>query len=159
MSTINEQLAAAIANANATLDWIEERQGTLAPDCFAAIETTVGLVRALRGAVAADTVTVDRASLVAHNLEKWEQIDQLQRAAAASEQRAAALEAQMLEILRWSAWQVRLNDWRQHRVTAVGTRPTPDNACREIRAIARAALAAAAPSAASTAGREEAGGE
>lgn len=52
----------------------------------------------------------------------------------------ARLQAAMLEILRWSAWQVRLNDWRQHRVTAVGTQPTPDDACREIRAIARQAL-------------------
>lgn len=83
-------LAAAIVQANATLDWIEERQGPLKPDGFATIETTVGLVRALRGALAADTVTVDRASLVAHNLEKWEQIDALQRALAASGQRAAA---------------------------------------------------------------------
>lgn len=94
----NEQLAAAIVRANERLDWIEARDGKLPDDNYATIETTVGLVRALRGATAADTVTVDRASLTAHNLEKWEQIDQLQRAAAASEQRAAALESRLTEI-------------------------------------------------------------
>ena len=50
------------------------------------------------------------------------------------------LEGMMLDILRWSAWQVRLNDWRKHSVTAVGTQPTPQDACREIGALARQAL-------------------
>lgn len=47
----------------------------------------------------------------------------------------------LLEILRAGAWEARLTEWRKHSVTAVGTQPTPQEACREIRAIARAALA------------------
>ena len=47
----------------------------------------------------------------------------------------------LLEILREAAWESRLTEWRKHSVTAVGTQPTPQEACREIRSIARAALA------------------
>ena len=57
---------------------------------------------------------------------------------AARRQRA---ENALLEILREAAWETRLTEWRKHGVTAVGTQPTPQEACREIRAIARAALA------------------
>ena len=42
------RLTAAIEHANQTLDWIEQRQGPLREDGYARIETTVGVVRALR---------------------------------------------------------------------------------------------------------------
>lgn len=45
----NEQLAAAIVRANERLDWIEARDGKLPDNNYATIETTVGVVRALRG--------------------------------------------------------------------------------------------------------------
>ena len=57
--------------------------------------------------------------------------------------RAERAEAALLEILGVAAWEARLTEWRKHGVTAVGTQPTPQEACREIRAIARAVLAAA----------------
>lgn len=41
-------LAEAVERANEALDWIEQRQGPLPSDGFATIETTVGVVRALR---------------------------------------------------------------------------------------------------------------
>ena len=43
-----DPLAEAVERANAALDWIEARQGPLREDNFATIETTVGVVRALR---------------------------------------------------------------------------------------------------------------
>ena len=46
----------------------------------------------------------------------------------------------LLDILREAAWEPRLIEWRKHAVTAVGTQPTPHEACREIREIARRAL-------------------
>ncbi len=42
-------LAGAIQQANDRLDWIEARQGPLPDDGYARIETSVGVVRALRG--------------------------------------------------------------------------------------------------------------
>lgn len=41
-------LAEAVERANEALDWIEARQGPLREDGYARIETTVGVVRALR---------------------------------------------------------------------------------------------------------------
>lgn len=169
----NEQLAAAIVRANERLDWIEARDGKLPDDNYATIETTVGLVRALRGATAADTVTVDRASLTAHNLEKWEQIDQLQRAAAASEQRAAALDYRLSEIRNGSQayryWRTnddvlmyscrfcpspveavgRDGDHQHHRICVLN--PDYEAGMQAV----RERLAAAAPSAASTQERDD----
>lgn len=43
-----DALAGAIEQANDRLDWIEARQGPLPDDGYASIETTVGVVRALR---------------------------------------------------------------------------------------------------------------
>ena len=44
-----EKLEAAIEHANSTLDWIEKRDGPLPNGGYARIETTVQVVRALRG--------------------------------------------------------------------------------------------------------------
>ena len=49
-------------------------------------------------------------------------------------------ERALLDILREAAWEARLTEWRKHAVTAVGTQPTPHEACREIRDIARRVL-------------------
>lgn len=38
-----------IEKANQTLDWIEQREGKLPPAWYARIESTVAIVRALRG--------------------------------------------------------------------------------------------------------------
>lgn len=43
-----DPLAGAVERANEALDWIEARQGPLREDGYARIETTVGVVRALR---------------------------------------------------------------------------------------------------------------
>jgi hypothetical protein len=75
----------------------------------------------------------------AHLLAVHEQ--QATRIAALEGERAAA-ETALLEILRESCWAWRLTEWRKHSVTAVGTQPTPQEACREIREIARQALEA-----------------
>ena len=68
-----------------------------------------------------------------------------QRIAALTAERDAALaraEAALVGILREACWAWRLTEWRKHSVTAVGTQPTPQKACREIREIARHALEA-----------------
>lgn len=51
------------------------------------------------------------------------------------------LEAALREIISESKWEARLTEWRKLVVTPVGSQPTPHQALREIREIARAALA------------------
>lgn len=43
-----DPFAEAVERANEALDWIEQRQGPLPADGYARVETTVGVVRALR---------------------------------------------------------------------------------------------------------------
>ena len=54
--------------------------------------------------------------------------------------RIDSAEHALLKILREAVWESRLTEWRKHGVAAVGSQPTPHEACREIREIARRAL-------------------
>lgn len=59
----------------------------------------------------------------------------------AAEAEVERLEAALREIISESKWEARLTEWRKLVVTPVGSQPTPHQALREIREIARAALA------------------